>query len=85
MSNKNLIIKVVVGIISNSDNELLITKRKKDQFMPGYWELPGGKIESEEDNISALKREFFELIIHFCDKKSSLAKLKFVTDSRKKI
>ena len=60
MSNKNLIIKVVVGIISNSDNELLITKRKKDQFMPGYWELPGGKIESEEDNISALKREFFE-------------------------
>ena len=60
MVNKSSIIEVVVGIISNSNKDIFIAKRQNNQFMADYWELPGGKIEPNEDNIDALKREFFE-------------------------
>ena len=60
MLYKNTSIEVVVGIIHNSNNEVLIAKRQKNQFMAGYWELPGGKVEPGEDHLSAIKRELFE-------------------------
>ena len=60
MQTKNKIIEVVVGIIRNENKEILIAKRQKDQFMPNYWELPGGKIEVGEDSFSALSRELYE-------------------------
>ena len=45
-------IKVVVGILFSKNNtQILITKRRKNQFMPDYWELPGGKIEKGEDEV----------------------------------
>ena len=56
MQTKNKIIEVVVGIIRNENREILIAKRQKNQFMPNYWELPGGKIEVGEDSLSALSR-----------------------------
>ena len=62
MQTKNKIIEVVVGIIRNENKEILIAKRQKDQFMPNYWELPGGKIEVGEDSFSALSRELHEEI-----------------------
>ena len=62
MQTKNKIIEVVVGIIRNENKEILIAKRQKDQFMPNYWELPGGKIEVGEDSFSALSRELYEEI-----------------------
>ncbi|MBT6326995.1 MAG: NUDIX domain-containing protein, partial [Candidatus Thioglobus sp.] len=37
-------IKAVVGVLHNSKGQLLIAKRQDHQFMPGFWELPGGKI-----------------------------------------
>jgi 8-oxo-dGTP diphosphatase len=58
--NKNTSIEVVVGIIHNSNNEVFIAKRQKNQFMAGYWELPGGKVEHGEDHVSAIVRELFE-------------------------
>jgi len=57
---KNTSIEVVVGIINNSNNEVFIAKRQKNQFMSGYWELPGGKVEPGEDHVNAIKRELFE-------------------------
>lgn len=52
---------VAVGIIFNSNKEkILITRRTNDQHLAGYWEFPGGKVESNEDVRSALNRELFE-------------------------
>ena len=54
-------IKAVVGILYAKNNtQILITKRRKNQFMPNYWELPGGKIETGEDEEDALARELQE-------------------------
>ena len=53
-------IEVVVGVIRNINQEIFITKRQKNQFMSGYWELPGGKVENDESHSSAINRELFE-------------------------
>lgn len=50
---------VVAAIIEN--NKILIAKRNADSsFLPGYYELPGGKVEPGEDPADALKRELKE-------------------------
>ena len=53
-------VQVVVGIIRNDSHDVFIAKRQKKQFMPGFWELPGGKVEADEGQHDALKRELFE-------------------------
>ncbi len=58
MSNR---IHVAVGVIYNSNkNKVLITKRTAGQHLEGLWEFPGGKVEKDEDILSALNRELFE-------------------------
>jgi 8-oxo-dGTP diphosphatase len=54
-------IQVVCGIIKFNDNDILISKRSlhKNEY-PGIWELPGGKVNDNETNINALKREIKE-------------------------
>jgi 8-oxo-dGTP pyrophosphatase MutT (NUDIX family) len=37
--------------------EILIAQRRKSQFMGGFWELPGGKIEHKESPEQAITRE----------------------------
>ncbi|ABL02722.1 mutator MutT protein [Candidatus Ruthia magnifica str. Cm (Calyptogena magnifica)] len=54
------IIKTVVGVLRNKNQEILISKRKKEQFMGGFWELPGGKIETGESLKQAIIRELKE-------------------------
>lgn len=54
------IIKAVVGVLYNKSGELLIAKRQDHQFMPGFWELPGGKIESGETTEQTIIRELNE-------------------------
>ena len=54
------IIKAVVGVLRNKSGQLLLAKRQAQQFMPGFWELPGGKIEANETNESAISRELNE-------------------------
>jgi len=52
---------VAVGVIYNSDKDkVLITKRTDKQHLGGFWEFPGGKVESNENVLSALSRELFE-------------------------
>ncbi len=54
------IIKVVAGILIDSQGHVLLAKRPSPKFMAGYWEFPGGKIEKGETPLAALQRELFE-------------------------
>ncbi len=53
-------IRAVVGVLRKKNNEILIAQRRKSQFMGGFWELPGGKIEAGETPEQALNRELNE-------------------------
>ena len=54
MKNK---LKIVAGIITNEKNEILIARRKKNKKDFLKWEFPGGKVEKNEENRTALSRE----------------------------
>jgi adenine-specific DNA glycosylase len=51
-------IKAVVGVLRNKHQEILIAQRRKSQFMGGFWELPGGKIEHKESPEQAITGQF---------------------------
>ncbi len=53
-------IKAVVGVLRNNQQQILIAKRQTHQFMGGFWELPGGKIEVAESSQEAITRELKE-------------------------
>lgn len=52
--------QIVVGIIRDSDNNILLTQRKTGSHLAGYWEFPGGKVELNETPEEALSRELQE-------------------------
>ena len=50
--------RLVVGaIITNKNAEILLIKRKADDFLGGIFEIPGGKVENKESILNALIRE----------------------------
>ena len=49
-------IAVVAAIIENRDGQLLIAERPPNKNWAGYWEFPGGKIETGESHEAALIR-----------------------------
>lgn len=51
---------MVIGIVINAHGEVLIAQRSGDQFLSGYWEFPGGKVEPGERYEAALARELSE-------------------------
>jgi len=55
-----VITHVAVGIIVNSNNDILISKRSSDVHQANRWEFPGGKIELNEEPSHALTRELKE-------------------------
>lgn len=57
-----MIILVALGIIVNSKSHVLVAQRGAHQHGCGNWELPGGKINIDEDSLSALQRELNEEI-----------------------
>ena len=50
------VIVTLIGLI-NSENYVLISKRKNSAQFNGYWEYPGGKVEVGESVVSSLLRE----------------------------
>ena len=53
-------IHVVIGIIKNSENEVLVTKRRRNAHLGGLLEFPGGKLRANETPKEALRRELKE-------------------------
>lgn len=51
---------VVAGLVGRGDGAILLTRRRADQALAGYWELPGGKVEPGEPPAGALARELRE-------------------------
>ena len=53
-------IDVAVGILMKPNGDVLLGQRPEGKPYAGYWEFPGGKVESGESIFAALKREFVE-------------------------
>lgn len=53
-------IEVVAGILQDARGRVLICQRPAGKPLAGYWEFPGGKIESGESPDAALRRELAE-------------------------
>ncbi len=58
-SNQNYT-HVAIGIIQNSKQQVLVSRRKAESHLGGLLEFPGGKVEKNESPTDALKRELFE-------------------------
>ena len=57
--HKNIKIVVSIALINESD-EILLSKRPKNKHLAGFWEFPGGKVETNEVPETALIREIKE-------------------------
>jgi 8-oxo-dGTP diphosphatase len=55
-----LITDVAVAIVRNTSGHVLVAERTARQIAPGFWELPGGKIEPGETAAQAAARELAE-------------------------
>lgn len=53
-------IRVAAGLIFDRRGRILLGQRPDGKAWPGWWEFPGGKIESGETVIDALTRELDE-------------------------
>ena len=54
------IIEVAVAVIIRPDGSFLLARRPEGKPYAGYWEFPGGKVESGESLLHALRRELLE-------------------------
>ena len=51
---------VAAGVLRNDVQQVLIVRRAPGQLPTGYWEFPGGKVESTETEWDCLRRELKE-------------------------
>jgi 8-oxo-dGTP diphosphatase len=49
-----------VAAVISKDDKFLVCRRASHKSLPGFWEFPGGKVESGESDPEALKREIQE-------------------------
>ena len=52
--------EVAVGVLVRLDGAFLLTSRPVGKAYSGYWEFPGGKLETGESVEQALRRELHE-------------------------
>ncbi len=53
-------VDVAVGVLIDASGNFLLTSRPEGKVYAGYWEFPGGKLESGETVEQALRRELHE-------------------------
>ncbi|ODN42911.1 Nudix family hydrolase [Piscirickettsia litoralis] len=53
-------VRVAIGVIENKQSQIFTALRPDHVAQGGLWEFPGGKLESNETALSALKRELKE-------------------------
>ncbi len=53
-------VEVAAAVITRDDGRFLLAQRPAGKVYAGYWEFPGGKIESGESPLAALQRELHE-------------------------
>ncbi len=58
--NSHKLVHVAVGVIVNTDQQILLAKRPIKLHQGGKWEFPGGKVEESETTSEALIRELKE-------------------------
>ena len=56
------LVQVAVGVLVRADDAFLLTSRPEGKAYAGYWEFPGGKLETGETVEQALRRELQEEI-----------------------
>jgi 8-oxo-dGTP diphosphatase len=54
------LVHVAVGVVFDANGQFLMTTRPPGKVYAGYWEFPGGKIETGETVEQALARELQE-------------------------
>lgn len=54
------VVQVAAAVITRPDGSFLLAQRPSGKVYEGYWEFPGGKIESGESARAALDRELHE-------------------------
>lgn len=59
-SSRQPLLHVVVGILRDEQNRILISRRQGNVHLSGFWEFPGGKLESSEERFNGLARELHE-------------------------
>ena len=52
----------VCGVIIHKGRFLIVKRSENDDFLPNYWEFPGGGVETSENLEDALIREIKEEI-----------------------
>lgn len=53
-------VEVAAAVITRADGHFLLAQRPVGKAYAGYWEFPGGKIETSESPVAALARELHE-------------------------
>ena len=63
--DKDYFYKIILSaVIFNKEGKILLGRRSlTDDILPGYWGLPGGKIDSTEDTDDILEKELIREII----------------------
>jgi 8-oxo-dGTP diphosphatase len=71
------LVDVAVGILRRADGSVLFAQRPEGKPYAGWWEFPGGKLESGESVEAALARELLEELGVVIERSEALTTIAF--------